>query len=385
MSDEDHGVPEEPPGDRAEVDHDGPAPAEVDDDGPAPAEVGGEHRSWGRRLRIVAVAVVALAAVFAVAVGVFAVHLDSNIERIGDPFADLPSRPPVVTPSPEPSEEPEPELPMNVLLLGSDSRISAGDPSAWEFGAQRTDVMMLVHITADRQSVQVMSIPRDSWVEIPGYGMAKLNAAYSFGGPPLLIQTFEALTGVHIDHFAMTDFESFADITDALGGVHLTLLETMHRGDVTLPPGEHLMTGAQALVYVRERFHLPRGDFDRVLRHQAWMRAILAEVDAEGLLRDPARVVRFLDAVSHSIAVDAGLTRTVMQELLWECREVTSADVDFFTVPIQGISTSDDGQSIVLLNRPHFDELMAAVREDRIREYLATHGDDVDRLPTVPR
>ena len=83
--------------------------------------------------------------------------------------------------------------------------------------------MMLVHIPADRASVQVMSIPRDSWVAVPGHGDAKINAAYSWGGPTLMIQTVEQLTGVRIDHIALTDFNSFVGITDALGGVEITL------------------------------------------------------------------------------------------------------------------------------------------------------------------
>ncbi len=316
-------------------------------------------------------------------------RLDSNIERIGDPFAELPTRPPVVTPSPDVSEEPavseEPEelLPLNLLVLGTDSRISAGDPSSWVQGAQRTDVMMLVHLPADRSSVQVMSIPRDSWVAIPGHGDAKINAAYSWGGPTLMIQTVEQLTGVRIDHIALTDFNSFVGITDALGGVQITLQTALHRGDVALPPGEYLMTGEQALAYVRERYSLRRGDFDRVQRQQAWMRAILVRVRTEDVLNRPALAYDFLDAVSRSITVDDAFTRAAMQDLLLQIKDIPSGHVTFMTVPVSGTGTSADGQSIVLLDRPAFDELMTAVREDRVLGYLAEHEADVDLLPAV--
>lgn len=321
-------------------------------------------------------------AVIAVAV-VLPARLDSNIERIGDPFAELPTRPPVVTPSPEVSEEPEDLLPLNLLVLGSDSRISAGDSSSWTRGAQRTDVMMLVHLPADRSSIQVMSIPRDSWVAIPGNGDAKINAAYSFGGPTLMIQTVEQLTGVRIDHIALTDFQSFVGITDALGGVPITLQTALHRGDVALPPGEYVMSGEQALAYVRERYSLRRGDFDRVQRQQAWIRAILVKVRTEDVLRSPARAYDFLDAVSRSIAVDDAFTRGAMQDLLWQIKDIHSGGVTFFTVPVSGTDTSADGQSIVVLDRPAFDELMTAVREDRVLGYLAEHAADVDLLPAV--
>src|SRR5699024_10937807 len=94
---------------------------------------------------------------------------------------------------------------VNVLVLGTDCRISAGDPSQWQAGAQRTDAMMLVQLSADREAVTVMSIPRDSWVEISGHGYNKVNAAFSFGGPALTVATVENLTGVLIDHFAVAD------------------------------------------------------------------------------------------------------------------------------------------------------------------------------------
>ena len=109
------------------------------------------------------------------------------------------------------------------------------------------------------------------------------------------------------------------------------------------------MTGEQALAYVGERYSLRRGDFDRVQRQQAWIRAILAKVRTEGVLLNPARAYEFLDAVSRSIAVDDAFTRGAMQDLLWQIKDVPSGGVTFFTVPISGTDTSADGQSIVVL------------------------------------
>lgn len=329
--------------------------------------------------------VVALIAVVAITGAVLVNGLNANIERFGDPFADLPTRPPLPTADPAEAGEPEERAPVNVLVLGSDSRISAGDPEHWEAGAQRTDTIMLAHLPADRESAQVMSIPRDSWVEIPGRGEAKINAAFSYGGPALLVQTIEQLTGVRIDHVVVTDFESFQVITDTIGGVDLNLAEDVYdrHGDLIARAGEQTLSGEQALAYVRERYTLRRGDFDRVQRQQAWMRAIVAKVRNDGILRNPPRTYSLLDAISEAVAVDDSLTRNRMQELLWQVRDLGSADLDFFTVPIQGTGTSADGQSIVVLDRPAFDELMEAVREDEVREYLEQNGDAVDRLPSV--
>src|SRR5690606_30500228 len=106
------------------------------------------------------------------------------------------------------------------LLLGSDSedQVSSGT-SAEDLRGQRADTMMLVHIPADRSGVQVVSFMRDNWVEIPGYGNAKLNAALSYGGTPLLVETIEKITDVPIDHVVITDFEGFKGLSEALDGV----------------------------------------------------------------------------------------------------------------------------------------------------------------------
>ncbi|WNB85205.1 LCP family protein [Cellulomonas sp. ATA003] len=321
-------------------------------------------------------------------------RLAGNIEHLGDPFADLPDRPPPGTttgtptdgaPAGTPATDATEDGALDLLVVGSDSRISAGDPSQWERGAQRTDAIMLVHLPADRQGAYVMSIPRDSWVPVPGYGEAKINAAFSFGGPSLLIQTVEGLTSVRIDHFAVTDFESFTDITDELGGVRITLKQDLLSGGrLVLPAGEHLMSGEEALAYVRQRQGLARGDFDRVHRQQAWMRAIFARMRNEQTLQNPTKSLPFLDTVTRSIAADDGLTRDVLNDLVDRVDGLGSNDIGFFTVPVAGTGRSPDGaQSIVRLDRPAFDELMAAVAADDVAGYLAAHPDDVDLLPPI--
>lgn len=306
--------------------------------------------------------------------------LSSRVEKIDDPFAALPTRPA----APEPSA-PADETAMNLLVLGSDSRISAGDPNQWAYGAQRTDTIMLVHLPADRESAYVMSIPRDSWVDVPGHGQAKINAAFSWGGPTLMIQTVEQLTDVRIDHFVVADFESFKAITDALGGVRITLDSDLKAGDTVVPAGkQQLLNGEQALRWVRERKTLARGDFDRVQRQQAWIRAMVARMRNEGTLANPATSVPFLRALGDSVATDEGLDRGVMSDLQARTKNLGSTDISFFTVPTSGTGRSPDGaQSIVVLDRPALAELMAAVREDRVSEFLETSPDKVDLLPPV--
>lgn len=312
--------------------------------------------------------------------------LSGRVEKIDDPFEALPTRPAAPTPvATAVADGEEWQAPMNLLLLGSDSRISAGDPSQWEAGAQRTDTIMLVHLPADGESAYVMSIPRDSWVEVPGHGQAKINAAFSYGGPTLMIQTVEQLTGVRVDHFAVADFESFAAITDAMGGVRVTLDKDLTVGGTTVPAGkQQLLTGDQALRWVRERKTLARGDFDRVQRQQAWIRSMVARMRNEGTLSNPVKSVPFLKAVGDSVATDPGLDDGVMTQLQNMAKNLASTDITFLTVPTHGTGRSPDGaQSIVVLDEPALAQLMSSVVEDTVDEFLAAHADEVDLLPPV--
>jgi LCP family protein required for cell wall assembly len=295
--------------------------------------------------------------------------LDGNMERL-DAFAD-------VDPSTRPSAPAVegPTAPVNILVLGSDSRISAGDPSAWEAGAQRTDAIMLVHLAADRKSAAAISIPRDSWVPIPGYGEAKINAAFSYGGPALMIQTVEDLTGVRIDHFAVTDFESFTTLTDSLDGVEITVPDG-NGGSV-----RQAMTGEEALTFARERHALANGDFGRVQRQQAWMRAIVAK--ARNSMTEPLKMANFLEAITSSVAVDQDLTIDRIQELFMGAGDISTNDITFMTAPYSGTGRSADGQSIVVLDRATFDPLMQAVAKDEVPNFVAANPDGMDVLPAV--
>lgn len=298
-------------------------------------------------------------------------RIDSNIERIDDPFVNLQNRPS----SPADDEDDSPQA-MTFLLLGTDSRISAGDPSQWSVGAQRTDAIMLAQISADRDAVSVMSIPRDSWVEIPGQGYHKINAAFSFGGPALAIETIESMTDTRIDHIAIADFDSFAILTDELGGVEITLTQALTVDGTTLEPGTHLLDGQQALRYVRERYNVAGGDFGRVQRQQNWMRAIMVAAFDRDVLTNPGRLLSFLDAVSRSIVVDENLTIGDMRDLAFSARNLRPAGVTFITAPNSGTGWSPDGQqSIVILDENRFDRVAAAFADGTVHELLEEEPD----------
>lgn len=327
---------------------------------------------WALLISLSLLAVLAIAGVAAL----FALQhrLDAAIARFDDPFVGLGSdRPPA--PSSTGADAAE-GTPVNILMLGSDSRISAGDPSDWDFGAQRTDAIMIASISGDRESVTIMSIPRDSWVPVDGYGDAKINAAYSFGGPPLMVHTVEQLTGIRIDHVVVTDFESFQHITDELGGVKITLSQPLDAGGETLQAGEHLLSGEQALAYTRQRHGLSGGDFSRIQRQQNWMRATMTTAFDRDVFTRPLDLADLLTVVSENIAVDEGFSIGDMRTLALSLRNLSRGNVQFVTAPVLGTGWSPDGrQSIVELDPEALDDLCRAIAEDRAAAYVSDHPD----------
>jgi LCP family protein required for cell wall assembly len=356
------------------------------DDPEGDGEVRGGRRR--RRLRGGPLAlVISLGLVLALVVGAGAAFLYVNsriegaLERIPDPFESLTDRPTHAV-----DDEETGGTPVNFLVLGSDSRISAGDPTQWQAGAQRTDAIMIVHLSGDREIATVMSIPRDSYVPIPGFGENRVNAAFSFGGPSLMIQTVEELTGIPIDHFVLADFESFAEVTDELGGVNITLPNGMQGAtrdgrEVDLEPGTHLLDGEEALVYARDRMNTPGGDFGRVQRQQNWVRALMNAAITDGALSNPVRATGLAETVAGTLAVDESFSTTEMVRLALSGRDMRPNDVTFLTIPVVGTGWSPDRRmAIVEVDFEGLRLLSDAIAEDRAQEFLDSHPHLGDRL-----
>lgn len=274
----------------------------------------------------------------------------------------------------------------NWLVVGSDSLASRptsgrdAQKPLWRPGMQRTDTMMLVHLAGDGTTVLVTSIPRDSWVSIPGHGMAKINAAFSFGGPRLLVRTVEQLTGVRIDHYAAVDFAGFEAMTDAVGGVDVTIPRTVHdsASDKTWTKGRHHLDGTQALLYVRQRHGLPGGDLGRIRRQQNFLRALLTKAHSTGVLANPLRLDAFLTATTKAVTVDDTLDNGDLRSLAFRYRGLGAGDIAFLTAPVRGAGVRD-GQDVLFLDRQKAAELFRAVRVDRVARYV-----DGGRGGTVP-
>ncbi len=303
-------------------------------------------RSPRRRWRRLLVTLGALVVVLAAAVGGSAWYLTDryagNIDRVGDVFTGLAEQPRPVAAVPQ---TPAPLAPVTFLLVGSDTRaqITAGQlPDA------RSDAIMLVRLSGDRQHAQVVSIPRDSWVDVPGYGMGKINAAYAYGGPTLLIATVEQLTGVRIDHYAAVSFDGLISMTDALGGVDVSVARTTSWGPYTFTAGVNHLDGDQARWYVGQRYDLPGGDFDRVRRQQNYLRSMFGQLFTRGTFTDPAQLDQVLLTVTGSIAVDDTLGTTELLSLALSARGLTPADIDFFTAPVLGTGTEGRASVVYL-------------------------------------
>ncbi|MBA3309598.1 MAG: LCP family protein [Nocardioidaceae bacterium] len=298
-----------------------------------------------------------------------------------------------ITPAPE-KEQQEENHPLNILLLGADhgnvgqSVAEDLEDGEWTQGAHLSDTIILVHIPADRQSVQLVSIPRDTWTKIEGYpsdnGRAKINAAFSYGGPALAVKTVEGLTGITIDHLAIIDWVGFKDLTTALGGVRVYIPETFEdeSQNVTWKKGWETLEGEVALQYVRTRYGLDDGDFGRIARQQNFMRATMAKLLSGGTTRNPVQIYKVVDVIAEYLTVDDSWDTREIRDLALGMRSIKTENVEFLTAPLGRYDTSRDGQSIVRLAPKQSDALFAAITEEDISGYLAKYPDESLDDPT---
>lgn len=354
-----------------------PVAAPVTDPGPDPGAPPSRRRR--RRLGPLGKVVLCLVAclVFLGSVPLAAVlylgwRLDHNVQRIPGVFDGLHHRPARATGAAAGA--------VNILLLGTDRRSAVpttgtdAKAPAWVPGAQRSDMIMIVHISGDRQAAWAMSIPRDSWVAIPGHGSGKINAALSYGGPSLAVETVEQLTGVRIDHLAVIDWDGFIALTDAVGGVDVDVPNTVvdSARHITWTAGRHHLDGQQALDYVGQRYGLPGGDLDRVARQQAFLRSVLQASLHQEMRKDPRMLYGFLNTVTRHLSVDSDWSVASMAKLVASLRNLRSAEIRYLTVPVSGFGTEGD-QSVVRLAAKPDAELWQAVRDDRLEQWSDVH------------
>lgn len=228
--------------------------------------------------------------------------------------------------------------PLNILVAGVDPRtgLTHHEEVVLHVGndvSSNSDTLMLVHVSADRRRVTVVSIPRDSWVDIPGHGMSKINAAYGYGGPKLMVQTVEQATHLTINDYVEVDFLGFVKVIDALGGVNICLPQAVDDSysGLRLSAGVHHVNGITALAYARDRHSFATSDLARIQDQQRLLSSALTEAIHSGLLANPIRLSHFVSAALSALTVDQGLNVSALAD---QMRGISSQDVTFMTVPL---------------------------------------------------
>jgi LCP family protein required for cell wall assembly len=299
-----------------------------------------------------------------IGIGLYFHSVESGIGRV-DAFTDVP-----------PESRPSKAVPdaMNMLILGSDSR----DPN--NLTGSRTDTIILAHLPKGRASAQLISIPRDTWLHVPrakggkgGDQDAKINAAFAWGGVPLMVQTVETFTGVRIDHVVLVDFAGFKEIIDALGGVDI-VVDQSFTSHTSLRPdgirefarGKQHMDGATALDYARERKAFRDGDFTRIKHQQQMIKAVLDEAASAGLLTNPGKLNAFVKATANAVTVDETLS---VFDMSMDLRHLRGGNLAFFTSPSKGTGMVGT-ESVVFADMEKAKIFYDAVRRDAVNEFI---------------
>lgn len=259
----------------------------------------------------------------------------------------------------------------NFLLVGSDSRAGLTDAQKQRFGAtnaagKRTDSIILVHVPAAGGKAVMVSLPRDSYVPIPGFGRNKINAAYPLGGPRLLVQTVESVTGLRLDGYLEIGFGGFASIVDALGGVDICVPFDMKdpQAGIDLKKGCQSLNGADALGFVRTRYTDPRGDLGRADRQRQFLSAVMKKAVTPATVAVPWRYKATADAIAAGLTLGEDTSLGEAVATLRAMRAISNGDGISATVPIADPNFTTNAGSSVKWDSPKAMELFRMLKND---------------------
>ena len=248
------------------------------------------------------------------------------------------------------------------LLAGSDSRADGAVKDGFD-ESERADSIMLVNVAPNGQAV-ALSIPRDTYAEIPGVGWDKINASYAYGGPQLLVETVEKLTGLTVDHFVQIGMGAVPDMVDAVGGVELCYdndADDQYSG-LKWTAGCHTVDGATALQFSRMRYQDPEGDIGRTKRQRQVISKVISSAASPSTLVNPAKTLRVERAGSRSFTVDEDSSVLTVASLVWALRSASSNQM-MGVPPIESLNfTTNAGASAVLLRDTTADDFFAKLR-----------------------
>ena len=282
----------------------------------------------------------------------------------------------------------KPSSALNYLLVGSDTRegltreqsklLRVGTTKA--AAGARSDTMLIVHISKSRDKATIISIPRDSLVTIPEHpsslnkekivpaAKGKINAAFAWGGAPLLIQTIEQETNIKIDHYIEIGFAGFAGMVDALGGIDVCTKRDIDDpgSHLVLKAGAHTLDGIESLKYVRTRDFDGMGDLGRMQRQQQFMSAVLRKVTSTGVLLNPIKLVNFFNATIATVRTDSELNRNDLIVLAKQLKNLSPSKVRTLTIPLGNANARVPGLGSVVT----WDSVLAPDLFNRLREDL---------------
>jgi len=317
-----------------------------------------------RRVRRIIIIVLSLVLLLTVGAGAAYLAFLNHIETTNVTYEALLPAPdaPLSPGETVPVKEPAAKGAQNILLIGSDSRGTLANG--------RSDVIVLMHISNDRKKVHLVHFPRDLYVDVPGHGKDKINAAYAYGGAPLLVRTLQNLVNVPLDHVAIIGFEGFKAMTDAVGGVDVWAEEASSEpGFGTVHKGMNHLDGEAALGFVRERHQLSVGDISRGRRQMAFIKALMLKTMSKDTLRNPIRYAEVMDAGTKNLIVDKAFSMADMRAQAVALGELNGNDILYVTAPFSGFGTSPVGGSIDIVDQARMARLSIALRNDKMASY----------------
>ncbi len=324
----------------------------------SPSQAGGaappgssRWRPWLRPKRIVTVVAAVVVVLLVASVGTY-FYINSQLHKANVlvAYAGLPA----------------PGSGTNWLITGSDSRqgLTRAQERALSTGVdisgQRSDTIMILHLPAGGGLPVLISIPRDSYVNIPGHGMNKINAAFTFGGPKLLAQTVQNATGLYINHYMGIGFGGFVRVVDAIGGVRMCLVAPLHEASsgVHLKKGCQTLSGGQALAYVRDRHSFNTQDLQREQDQRLFLKALLRKMTSAGVMLDPFASIPAASDTASALTVDPGASLYQLIEVARAMRNPITT-----TVPIANSNYVTPAGDSVLWDSAQAKVLFSALRD----------------------
>jgi LCP family protein required for cell wall assembly len=302
-------------------------------------------------------------------------QISGQISRISV-FGDLENRPEKVNSA------------LNYLVVGSDNREGLTKAQIRELrvggtdvaAGGRSDTMLLVHISKARDAAFIVSLPRDTLVTIPAHisqdgksqipdRPGKLNAAFAFGGAPLLIETIELMTALKIDHYIEVSFAGFVGVVDALGGIKVCSKVDIDdpKSHLVMKAGYHLLNGVESLKFVRTRDFDGRGDIGRMERQQQFVSAIIRKATSSGTLLNPIKLANFYQATISTVKMDEGVSKNDLLTLGKQMSNLSSGSVRTLTVPL----SNPNGRHPTVGSVVIWDEVLAPELWNRIKNDAA--------------